>query len=116
MSMLLVSPLSPVEIQDYWLACDDDAGAVVEAASDGGLADDVRVGGAVGVGHVVQRPRHAEGPALAVGRWLPPKSRRDVRGNGSGGDGEGEGGGLRKNRLCTKPACMQTRMHEGFHV
>ena len=39
----------------------------MQAVRDGGLADDVREGGAVGVGYVVQRPRHAQGPALAVG-------------------------------------------------
>lgn len=70
-SRLLVSPPAPAELQ-AWLACDDDAGAVVEAVSDGGLADDVLEGGAVGVRHVVQRPRHVEGPALAVGLWRPP--------------------------------------------
>lgn len=39
----------------------------MEAVSDGSLADDVRVGGAAGVGHIVQRPSHAEGLARAVG-------------------------------------------------
>lgn len=38
---------------------------MVEAVSDGGFADDVRAGGAVAIGHVIQRPRHAEGPAPA---------------------------------------------------
>lgn len=39
----------------------------MKAVSDRGLADDVRAGGAVGICCVVQRPRHAQGPALAVG-------------------------------------------------
>ena len=41
----------------------------MKAGSDGRFADDVSAGRAVGIRHVVQRPRHAEGPtpAFAVG-------------------------------------------------
>lgn len=49
------------------LACDDDAGAVVEAVGDGEFTDDVIAGRAVGVLHVVQRPCHAQGPVLGLG-------------------------------------------------
>lgn len=59
-------PVSPVR-RSPRLACEDNADAVVKAVRDGSLADDVVAGGAVGVGHVVQRPRHAQVVALAVG-------------------------------------------------
>ena len=42
------SPLPlPRYVLEARLACDDDADAMVEAVCDGGLADDVRAGGAV---------------------------------------------------------------------
>lgn len=49
------------------LACDNDACAVVEAGGDVALANDVLAGGAAGVRHVIQRPRHAQGPTFRVG-------------------------------------------------
>ena len=60
---------APSAGQQARLACDYDADAVIEAGGDIGFTDDVLARVAVGVCHVVQRPRHAQGagPTLGLG-------------------------------------------------
>lgn len=64
------------------LACEDDAGAVVEAAGDGVVTDDVLAGGAARVLHVVQRPCHSQGPALGLGLivWIGARAQSEPNG------------------------------------
>ena len=49
----------------------------MEAGCDGSFADDMLARGALGVRHVVQRPRHAQGPTLDAGLsgWVWARAR-----------------------------------------